>query len=122
MKELLDYLESVAYSVTVCDKEGIIVCQNGGSIKRKGYLVGKSVYDCHKPHSCDLIRRMLEQGTEHTYEFVKGGVRTLAHQTPWYDKHGEVAGLIEILINLPSDYPVFHRDEPAASGSKGEGE
>ena len=37
------------------------------------------------------------------------GKHKLLHQTPWYDEEGNVAGLIELAIDLPDEMPVFDR-------------
>ena len=111
MERNFDYLSKVAFAATVCDNEGTIVYQNERSVERKGNLVGRSVYDCHKPHSCEIIRRMLATGESHVYEFVKNGRRNFAHQTPWFDENGKLSGLVELIVDLPDEYPVFNRDK-----------
>ena len=36
----------------------------------------------------------------------------MIQQTPWYEEAGgEVAGLVEIVLDLPDDYPTFDRDK-----------
>lgn len=111
MEKCFDYLKKTAFAATVCDKSGTIVYQNERSVERKGNLVGRSVYDCHKPYSCEIIRQMLENGGSHVYEFIKKGRRNFAHQTPWLDENGEIGGLVELIIDLPGEYPVFDRDK-----------
>lgn len=108
---MFDYLEKAGFAATVCDKDGIILYQNQCAVERDGAAVGKNLYNCHNKKSQEIIRRMIETGGSNTYEVVRNGKRRLLHQTPWYEKNsGEAAGLIEISISLPDEYPVFNRD------------
>ena len=112
MKQTFDYLESVSFAATVCDKEGIVLYQNEKARKRDGGVVGKNLYNCHTKSSGELIRHMIETGESNTYEIIRHGKRKLLHQTPWFnEENGEVAGLIEVAIDLPDEYPVFNRDK-----------
>ena len=43
-------------------------------------------------------------------QIIRHGKHKLLHQTPWYDAEGNVAGLIELAIDLPNEMPVFNRD------------
>ena len=107
---MFDYLEKAGFAATVCDKDGIILYQNLCAIERDGVAIGKNLYNCHNKKSQEMIRRMIETGGSNTYEVVRDGKRRLLHQTPWFEKNsGEVAGLIEISISLPNEYPVFNR-------------
>lgn len=108
---MFDYLEKVGFAATVCDKNGIVLYQNQCAIDRDGVALGKNLYNCHNKKSQETIRRMIETGESNTYEVVRNGKRRLLHQTPWFEKNSsEVAGLIEISVNLPNEYPVFNRD------------
>ena len=110
MKQTFDYLETVAFAATVCDKEGVVLYQNERARQRDGGVVGKNLYDCHNPHSGAMIRHMIETGESNTYEIIRHGRHKLLHQTPWRDEAGNVAGLIEVAIDLPDEYPTFDRD------------
>lgn len=111
MKQTFDYLENTAFAATVCDKEGFVLYQNAHARKRDGDVVGKNLYNCHSRKSQDLIRHMIDTGESNTYETIHHGQRRLIHQTPWFEESGgTVAGLIEISIDLPDNYPVFNRD------------
>lgn len=84
MKQTFDYLEHVAFAATVCDKEGVVLYQNALSLKREG----------------------------NTYQIIRHGHHRMIQQTPWYEEAGgEVAGLVEIVLDLPDDYPTFDRDK-----------
>ncbi len=112
MKQTFDYLENVDFAATVCDKEGVVVYQNARSKKKNGDVVGKSLYGCHAKRSQEMIRHMIETGECNDYEIIKHGKRKLLHQTPWFEEPGgEVAGLIELSIDLPDEYPTFNRDK-----------
>lgn len=112
MKQTFDYLENVAFSATVCDKDGIVVYQNALSIKREGNAIGRNLFNCHKPESNEIIRRMLQTGVSNTYQIIRHGHHRMIQQTPWYEEPGgEVAGLVEIVFDLPDDYPTFDRDK-----------
>ena len=109
-----DYLENVAFAATVCDKDGIVLYQNARARKRDGGVVGKDLYGCHSPKSGEMIRHMIETGESNTYEIIRHGKRKLLHQTPWYEEPGgSVAGLVEVAIDLPDEYPTFNRDAPS---------
>ena len=112
MRQTFDYLEQVAFAATVCDREGIVLYQNERARQRDGGVVGKNLFDCHNRKSGEMIRHMLETGESNTYEIIRHGRRKLLHQTPWYtDETHEVAGLIEVAIDLPDEYPTFNRDK-----------
>lgn len=112
MKQTFDYLENVAFAATVCDKEGIVLYQNETAIKRDGKVIGKNLYDCHNAQSNAMIRHMMETGESNTYEIIRHGKRKLLHQTPWHESEsGEVAGLIELAIDLPNEYPIISKDK-----------
>lgn len=106
-----DYLENVPnIAATVCDKE-IILYQNKRAIDRDGDVVGKNLYNCHGEKAGAMIRYMIESGESNTYQIIRHGKHKLLHQTPWYDAEGNVAGLIELAIDLPDEMPVFNRDK-----------
>lgn len=112
MKQVFDYLESADFAATACDSDGIVVYQNAISRNDDGDVVGKNLYKCHGSKSGEKIRHMIETGHSNTYEIIKGGKRFLIHHSPWYNEvDGKVAGLIELSIPLPDEYPTFNRDK-----------
>ena len=111
MKQIFDYLETVAFAATVCDKDGVVLYQNERARQRDSGVEGKNLYDCHSKKSGEMIRHMIETGESNTYEIIRHDKRKLLHQTPWYDEEVKVAGLIEIAIDLPDEYPTFNRDK-----------
>lgn len=112
MQKTFDYLENVAFAATVCDKNGVVVYQNACARKRDGGVVGQNLYDCHSKKSQETIRHMIETGESNTYEIIRHGKRRLLHQTPWFEESdGNIAGLIELSVELPDEYPTFNRDK-----------
>lgn len=106
-----NYFDTVPnIAATICDKEGVVLYQNKRAVDRDGDVVGKNLYGCHNQKSGEMIRHMIETGSSNTYQIIRHGKHKLLHQTPWYDEEGNVAGLIELAIDLPDDMPVFNRD------------
>lgn len=111
MNTTFDYFETVPFNVCVCDTEGIVLYQNRRSREADGDVVGKSLFDCHNPHSSQMIKRMIETGTGFTNEVIHHGQRRMYHRTPWYNDANEVAGLIELGLILPMNVPVVNKDQ-----------
>ena len=42
------------------------------TFERFGDVIGKSLYNCHKPESAEKIRHMLETGSSNAYTIQKG--------------------------------------------------
>lgn len=111
MMKDFNYFNRADFAVTVCDKEGVVLYQNDRAVRRDGNVVGRNLYDCHPEPANRMIRHMISTGTSNTYRIVRHGKSKQLHQTPWYDDEGNVAGLIELAIDLPDDMPVFDRDK-----------
>ena len=112
MKQTWDYLENVAFSAIVCDKEGIVLYQNAMARKRDGDVIGQNLYNCHGKKSGEKIRHMMETGESNTYEYIQHGKQYFIHHTPWFEEPGgEISGLIELEIEIPQNYPLFNRDK-----------
>jgi transcriptional regulator with PAS, ATPase and Fis domain len=108
------WFDSVSAAVTVCDHEGIIIAMNekaNASFANDGGkdLIGKSLMDCHNPHSQQMIREMMISGKVNVYTIEKKGVKKLIYQAPWY-KDGSIGGLVEISMEIPFDMPHFVRE------------
>lgn len=110
MSEKFNYLDTVDFAATVCDKDGVVLYQNARAIRRDGDVTGKNLYNCHGEKAGQMIRHMIETGAKNTYQIIRHGKHRLLHQTPWFDESGAVAGLIELSIDLPDNMPVFDRD------------
>lgn len=107
------WIEEFPAAVTVCDKEGIIIAMNNKAAKTfekwgGKELIGKSLYDCHNPHSQQMIRHMLATGTSNTYTIEKQGIKKMIYQSPWFID-GAVAGMVELSIEIPFEMPHFVR-------------
>jgi transcriptional regulator with PAS, ATPase and Fis domain len=108
------WAEEMDVRVTVCDLKGIIVYLNRASAlgmhKYGGTeLIGKSLFNCHNPKSCEIIEEMLEHPTVNIYIVEKAGERRLIRQFPW-EEDGEHRGIIEFSFPVPFDIPVKVRD------------
>lgn len=100
-------------SVTICDREGIIVYLNEKAAKQfEKYggkkLLGKNLLDCHPEPSRSRLKQMLIDPTENIYTTEKAGHRKMIVQKPWFDRDAFV-GMVEISFELPSKLPNFQR-------------
>lgn len=66
----LSYFDTAGFAVTVCDREGVVLYQNAKAVLRDGDVLGRNLFDCHKESSARMIRRMIAEGSGHTYETV----------------------------------------------------
>ena len=101
-------------AVTICDSQGIIVYMNEASkdlFKKDGggQLIGKNVLDCHPEGSRSQLANLLEEPRTNIYSVEKNSIHKLVHQSPWY-RDGNFAGLIELVLEVPSQVPHFKRD------------
>jgi hypothetical protein len=108
------WAEEMDVQVTVCDLKGIIVYMNRAAVlgmhKYGGAeLIGKSLFSCHNPHSCEIIKEMLEHPYVNIYIVEKAGERRIIRQFPW-EEDSEHLGIIEFSFPVPFDIPVKIRD------------
>lgn len=108
------WAEAMNCTVTVCDKEGVIVYMNRKSretfCKDGRSLIGTNLFGCHPEHAREKIRRMLSTGESNSYTIQKHGVRKMIYQTPWRDATGAIAGMVEISMVIPAEMPHYNRD------------
>ena len=112
-QELLHWADGIGCAVTICDKEGKILYMNDRSretFARHGDIIGHDLFSYHPEHAQKQIRHMLDTGDTNAYSITKNGRKMIIYQTPWRDTNGEVAGLVEISIQLPVDMPHCDRD------------
>jgi hypothetical protein len=108
------WVEDFPGAVTVSAKDGTILYMNAkaskGYEKRGGReaLVGRSLFDCHKEASNAVIRALTAEGKSNAYTIAKAGAHKFIYQAPWYES-GEVAGLVEISMEIPAELPHFER-------------
>jgi hypothetical protein len=113
--DTIDWAKSFSASVTVCDTDAIILYMNdksADSFQERGgrALIGKSLYDCHNPESCETIRRILQDEKANIYSIEQKGVHKMIYQAPWY-RDGGLAGILEIVFEIPNPLPHFVRGE-----------
>lgn len=107
-----DWAEDIDCAVTICDADCKILYMNRRSretFARHGDIIGHDLLQYHPPMAKSKILEMLANGTSNSYTIEKQGVRKLIHQTPWHDKEGRVAGLVEFSIILPEGMPHYIR-------------
>ena len=110
----VDWAEEFNGTVTVCDREGIIVYMNQYSIRQfEKYggekLLGTNLLDCHPEPSKSKLKKMLEAPMENMYTTESSdGNKKIIYQTPW-KRNGEFCGIIEISFLLASNLPNFIR-------------
>ncbi len=97
-------------SITVCDKEAIVLYQNAQSVNIFGNVVGNSLYDYHPPKATEKIRQLLRDKDTNVYTISKKGLKKIIYQTPWYDEQGELQGLIEYSMVIPEEMVHHQRD------------
>ncbi len=113
MESIPDWATEFPCAVTVTAKDGTILYMNDKSAKTFAGdggrdLVGKNIETCHSANSNAIIRRMLDEKSPNAYTIEKNGVKKLIYQAPWY-LSGELAGLVELSIEIPFDMPHFKR-------------
>ncbi len=113
MDQMQNAINHVGVAITICDLGGQIVYMNEKAqqtfFKFGGKnLVGKSLYECHKPESVEKIKEMLLNNTSNSYTIFKNGVKKLVHQTPWVE-NSKVKGMIEFSIEIPEEMEHFVR-------------
>ena len=108
------WVEEFPGSITVCDREGIILDMNDRSVRTfeddgGRELIGRNMLDCHPEPSRTKLKRLLENGSRNVYTIEKKGVKKLIYQSPWY-QNGEYKGFIELSLEIPFEMPHFIRD------------
>jgi transcriptional regulator with PAS, ATPase and Fis domain len=108
-----DWAKELPVSITVCDRDGIILEMNDKAIKTfasdgGAKLIGTNLLDCHPEPSRTKVKELLSTQTQNVYTIEKNGVKKLIYQTPWH-KDGKFAGLVEFSMEIPFDMPHFVR-------------
>lgn len=104
---MIDWTKEFEAAITVCDRQGIVISMNDKAISTfeqygGAKLIGTSLRDCHQPASWEKIQQILATGIPNTYTIEKKGVKKLIDQRVWR-QDGEVAGLVEISIEIPME-------------------
>ena len=106
-----EWAKELSCAVTVCDTDGIVIYQNEKSkavFAAYGDMTGKNLKNCHNPESWTIIQKLMAENSSNSYTIEKNGSKKLIHQTPWY-LGTNIAGLVELSIELPSTLPHFIR-------------
>lgn len=119
MENLKDIVPDWAFrmncAVTVADADCNIIYMNERSrqtfANRGGAaLIGHNLMDYHNENSKAIIRRLLAEGGTNAYTIEKGGVKKMIFQTAWFDAEGNIAGLVELSMVIPSVLPHYIRN------------
>ena len=99
-----DYFKAVPFSVTICDRDGIVVYMNDASKQEYaddggGALIGKSLVNCHPEPARSKLVALLENPVENSYIFRNGPRPLFIYDVPWIEE-GIALGIIELLIPL----------------------
>ncbi len=108
-KHIPEWTRGLNCGIMVCDAKGDIIYMNERSLASKGNLLGTNILGCHNERSQDIIRRMLDTGGDNAYTIEKDGIRKFIYQSAWTDG-GRVAGLAEIIVELPAELPHYVRN------------
>jgi PAS domain-containing protein len=108
------WVDSFPGSITVCDREGLIIEMNPASEQAFAEdgglgLLGTDVLDCHPEPSRTKLSQMMATQQANIYTSERAGQKKLVCQVPWY-KDGVYAGFVELMVKLPQDMPYFIRD------------
>jgi hypothetical protein len=112
-KDKMHWSNELPISITVCDRDGLIIDMNEKSkatfaADGGGALIGTNVLDCHPEPSRSQLEVMLQFATRNVYTIEKNGVKKLIYQTPWY-RDGEYQGFVELSLEIPETMPHFVR-------------
>lgn len=112
--DMPDWVTRFPGAVTVSDSENRIVWMNDRAaavFEADGgrALIGKNLGACHNNRSKGILARMLADGTPNVYTIEKKGVKKFIYQTPWKDRSGRIAGLVELSLEIPFELPHFVR-------------
>lgn len=110
---MIDWTREFPAAITITDADGKVLDMNDkaiGTFEKYGgaELIGTSLYDCHPPHACEMIKKMLAGGEVNAYTIEKNGVHKLIYQSPWYQE-GIIAGLVEISMQIPAEIKHYKR-------------
>lgn len=115
MDNVPDWAFRMNCAVTVADADCNIIYMNERSrqtfANRGGAaLIGHNLMDYHNDNSKAIIRRLLAEGGTNAYTIEKDGVKKMIYQSAWFDSRGDVAGLVEISMVIPTDLPHYVRN------------
>ena len=108
------WVQAFEGSITVCDRDGIILEMNDKAIetfKDQGgtKLIGTNLLNCHPEPARSKLKGLMETQKANVYTVQKSGKRKLIYQTPWY-RGGKYGGFVELVLEIPAQMPHFVRD------------
>jgi hypothetical protein len=108
------WYEAFPGAITVTDENGIIVNMNAESRCREemqlGFdLIGHNAITCHKEPTQSKVRKLYENQAANIYSITKNGKKQLVYQSPYFID-GNFSGIVEMVLDLPSEVPHFDRD------------
>ncbi len=111
--EIPDFFKTLEPSITVCDKNYILIYMNDkavASYRDAGgkALLGQDIRICHRQASLDKMKAIMETGIPNAYTISKNGIRKLIYQAPW-KSDGVIAGIVEFSIPIPDEMPHYVR-------------
>lgn len=114
MSQNIPWEDSFNAAVTIIGRDFTILYMNekaAGVFARWGgrSLIGRDVRACHQEASVRIMERILETGVPNIYTIEKKGIKKLIYQAPWR-KDGEIAGLVELSMELPANMPHYVRE------------
>jgi transcriptional regulator with PAS, ATPase and Fis domain len=109
----MDWSDDFGASITICDRQGIVVYMN--KVSREQFsteggenLIGKSLIDCHPEPARSRLLEMLDHPEVNIYTIEKRGKKKLIVQKPWMLKD-QFNGVVEISFEIPYNMPHFIR-------------
>jgi PAS domain S-box-containing protein len=104
-----DWVEEFPGSITVCDREGIILEMNRRSVeslREQGgqKLIGQNLMECHPELARSKLKRLMRRRQTNVYTVKKGRVRKIVLQTPWYKKN-KYRGFVEVSLPITGKIP-----------------
>jgi transcriptional regulator with PAS, ATPase and Fis domain len=107
------WVKEIPVSITVCDRDGVILEMNNKSVKTfeddGGMdLIGKNLLDCHPEPARTKVTKLLKEEEKNVYTIEKNGTKKLIYQSPWF-KNGKYCGMVELSLEIPSEMPHFRR-------------
>jgi transcriptional regulator with PAS, ATPase and Fis domain len=110
----MEWIEKLEGNVIVSNAEGKIIYMNEKAIsnyaKEGGKsLIGSNLMDCHKESSRQKLLEIMTTRKNNVYTIEKKGKKKIIYQSPWFID-GELRGIIEFSLEIPSDMPHFIRE------------
>jgi hypothetical protein len=107
---------------TVTDENGIIVNMNavsgGGLEMQVGFdLIGHNAITCHKEPTRSKVRKIYKEQIINIYSITFNGQKQMVYQAPYFTD-GKFSGIVEMVLDLPENTPLFDRDAEKAIKTK----